>query len=123
MKSQPIGIQTRPFVHEFESRDGRSLGERVAEFLRRRHPKKTADNVAAETGIPVKTIRTWLQRGSAPDAEGYTALWIAYGPDFLGAIAAGRSPEWLTQVRRANEARQLKAQIAALKNKLQEVRP
>lgn len=84
---------------------------------------KTADNVAAETGIPVNTIKTWLQRGSAPDAEGYTALWIAYGPDFLDVIAAGRSPEWLTQVRRANEARQLKAQIAALKNKLQEVRP
>lgn len=123
MKSHAARIQVRPSVHEFESRNGLSLGERVSAFLRRRHPSKTADNVAAETGIPVNTIKTWLQRGSAPDAEGYTALWIAYGPDFLDVIAAGRSPEWLTQVRRANEARQLKAQIAALKNKLQEVRP
>lgn len=123
MKSHAVRIQSRSSVHEFESRNGPSLGERVSAFLRRRHPMKTADNVAAETGIPVNTIKTWLQRGSAPDAEGYTALWIAYGPDFLDVIAAGRSPEWLTQVRRANEARQLKAQIAALKNKLQEVRP
>lgn len=122
MKSHAARIQVRPSVHEFESRNGLSLGERVSAFLRRMHPVKTADNVAVETGIPVNTIKTWLQRGSAPDAEGYTALWIAYGPDFLEALAAGRSPDWLVQIRRAHEALQLKAEIAALEKKLAGVR-
>lgn len=122
MKSHAAKVQTRPSVHEFESRDGLSLGERVSMFLRRMHPLKTADNVAAETGIPVNTIKTWLQRGSAPDAEGYTALWVAYGPDFLAAAAANRSPEWLSHVRQTQEAKQLKAQISALEHKLSKVR-
>ncbi len=122
MKSHTAKIQPRASVHEFESRDGLSLGERVSAFLRRLHPIKTADNVAVETGIPVNTIKTWLQRGSAPDAEGYTALWVAYGPDFLAAAAANRSPEWLAQARRAQEAKHLKAQISALEHKLSKVR-
>ena len=122
MKSHAARIQTRPSVHEFESRNGISLGERVSAFLRRMHPTQTADNVAAEAGIPVNTIKTWLQRGSAPDAEGYTALWIAYGPEFLEALADSRSPDWLKQIRRAHEALQLKAEIAALEKKLAGVR-
>lgn len=122
MKSHAARIQVRPSVHEFESRNGLSLGERVSAFLRRMHPSKTADNVAAETGVPVNTIKTWLQRGSAPDAEGYTALWIAYGPAFLEALADSRSPDWLKQIRRAHEALQLKAEIAALEKKLAGVR-
>lgn len=122
MKSHAVRVQSRPSVHEFESRNGQSLGERVSAFLRRMHPTKTADNVAAETGIPVNTVKTWLQRGSAPDAEGYTALWIAYGPEFLEALAGGRSPDWLVQTRRAHEALQLKAEIATLEKKLAGVR-
>ncbi len=122
MKSHAARIQSRPSAHELESRNGTSLGERVSAFLRRRHPSKTADNVAAETGIPVNTVKTWLQRSSAPDADGYTALWLAYGPEFLAAAAAHRSPEWLAQARRAQEAKQLKAQISALEHKLSQVR-
>lgn len=122
MKSHTAQIQPRASVHAIESRKSLTLGERVSAFLRRMHPTKTADNVAAETGVPVNTIKTWLQRGSAPDAEGYTALWIAYGPEFLEALAGGRSPDWLVQTRRAHEALQLKAEIAALEKKLAGVR-
>lgn len=118
MKSHAARTHSRSIANEFEPRNVVTLGERVSAFLRRRHPVKTADNVAAETGVPVNTIKTWLQRGSAPDAEGYTALWIAYGPDFLETLAGGRSPDWLVQVRRAHEALQLKAEIAALEKKL-----
>jgi hypothetical protein len=94
----------------------------VSAFLRTRHPVKTADNVAADTGIPVNTIKTWLQRGSAPDAEGYTLLWLAYGPEFLAVLADGRAPQWLLAARREHEAALLKAEIEALKLKLAKVR-
>lgn len=122
MKSHVIQTRARASVHEFESRNGPGLGERIVAFLRRQHPLKTADHVAAATGIPVNTVKTWLQRGSAPDAEGCTSLWIAYGPDFLAVLAGGRAPGWLVDLRRDYEALQLKAEIAALEKKLSEVR-
>ncbi len=123
MKSHPNGIQFRAFGGAVEPCDRLALGDRVAAFLRSRHPTKTADNAAAETGIPLNTIKTWLRRGSAPDAEGYTALWIAYGPDFLDGMAGGRSPQWLVKLRRDEDATRLKAEIAALEHKLSKVQP
>lgn len=122
MNAHPGRVLSRTNGHEIESRRGLSLGERVTTFLRGRHPVKTADNVAADTGIPVNTIKTWLQRGSAPDADGYTLLWLAYGPDFLAGIVDGRAPQWLIEARRDYEAAELKAQIAALEARLTGVR-
>lgn len=124
MKSHSVRIQARPIADALESRRGPTVGERVVAFLRQRYPAKTALNVSADTRgrIPVATIKTWLQRGSAPDADGYTDLWIAYGPDFLAVLAEGRTPEWLDRARRDLEAAHLKAEIAALQAKLSEVR-
>jgi hypothetical protein len=121
MKSHASQTHAHASAHEFESGSRLTLGERVCAFLRQRHPVKTADNVAADTGIAFNTIKTWLDRASAPNAEGYTALWMAYGPDFLAALA-DREPAWLRDVRRAQEAAQLKAEIAALELKLSGVR-
>lgn len=121
MKSHPKQIQTHASAHEIESRKRASLGERVVAFLRSRHPLKTADNVAADTGLPLNTVKTWLQRSSAPDAEGYTQLWIAYGPAFLAALP-DKPPAWLEDIRRTQEAASLKAEIAALEMKLSGVR-
>lgn len=121
MQSHPIRIQSHPVRYEIETREGQSLGERVVAYLRARHPNKTADNVAADTGIPVNTIKTWLNRGSAPDGEGYTKLWVAYGLEFLAALP-DEPPAWLQQFRRDIEAAHLKAEIAALTSKLSGVR-
>lgn len=121
MKSHASRTHAHASAHEFESRGHMTLGERVCAFLREKHPVKTADNVAADTGIPFNTIKTWLDRASAPNAEGYTALWMAYGPDFLAALA-DREPAWLKDARRAQEAAHLKAEIAALQIKLAGVR-
>lgn len=118
MNAHSARIHAHASGHEIESRRGLSLGERVSAFLRQRHPLKTADNVAADTGIPVNTIKTWLQRGSAPDADGYTLLWLAYGPDFLAVLVDGRAPQWLVDARRDHEAAALKAEISALQLKL-----
>ncbi len=121
MKSHATQTHAQATTQEFESRGHLTLGERVCSFLRERHPVKTADNVSADTGIAYNTVKTWLDRASAPNAEGYTALWIAYGPDFLAALA-DREPAWLKDIRRAQEAAHLKAEIAALEAKLAGVR-
>jgi hypothetical protein len=122
MNAHAVRVRTHASGYEIESRRGLSLGERVAAFLRQRHPTKTADNVAADTGIPVNTVKTWLQRCSSPDADGYTLLWLAYGPEFLAVLADGRAPQWLLAARREHEAALLKAEIEALKLKLAKVR-
>ena len=123
MKSHAPGIRPRAGTHEFESRDGPSRGERVQVFLRRRHPFKTAANVFADLGgrVPMPTIKTWLQRGSAPDSAGYQELWLTYEADFLTAMAGDRSPQFLIAWKREREAAAFKAEIAALEAKLARV--
>lgn len=89
-------------------------------FLRRMHPHKTADCVAADCpGLPAGTVQKWLDRGSAPNAAGYTRLWIAYGPDFLAAIAP-KTCGWLDQAVRNAERARLQQEIDRLQARLNE---
>lgn len=81
-------------------------------FLRRQHPVKTADNVAADSGVPAGTVQKWLDRGSAPSVVHFARLVSAYGPDFL-ATAFASPPAWLSQAVRDERAATLKAEIAA----------
>lgn len=90
-----------------------SVGERVVQFLRSRHPAKTADNVAAETGIPFGTIAKWLERSSPPGTVAILRLAAAYGPEFLLA-AYPKAPAWLDAAARAQRLAALDAQLAAL---------
>lgn len=86
-------------------------------FLRQRHPLKTPDHVAADTGVPAGTVQKWLDRGSAPSVAHYCRLWLAYGPEFLAATIE-RAPAWLDAAHRAEEATRLKAEIAAREARL-----
>ena len=86
-------------------------------FLRHRHPLKTPDHVAAESGVPAGTVQKWLDRGSAPSVAHYCRLWLAYGPEFLAATIE-RAPAWLDAAHRAEEATRLKAEIAAREARL-----
>ncbi len=117
MQSPAKGIHSHTKEDAIES----DRGERVVAFLRARHPVKTADHVAARANIRLNTVKTWLQRGSAPDADGYTALWLAYGPEFLVAalgLPPSRLPAWLKKALRDQRAAELKAEIAVLEAKL-----
>lgn len=105
-----------------------SVGERYAvagrlcSFLRGRHPVKTAENVAAETGIPVATVASWIERGSSPNAWALLNLVGAYGAEVLCA-AMESPPAWLRSAARQAERERVEAQIAALRSKLGEVTP
>lgn len=91
--------------------------ERTNEFLRRIHPLKTAENVAADTGISPNTIAKWLERGSAPTSWAFLKLLSAYGPELACAVMTD-PPSWLDRAAREEERRRLEGQIAALQARL-----
>lgn len=115
---------TPPTSGQMSVAERTSAADRVAAFLRRLHPIKTAENVAADTGLNADTVQKWLDRGSMPSAVGLIYLVGAYGPDFLSACMGDRAPEWLTAAGQDAELARLKAErealdarIAALRNR------
>lgn len=77
------------------------------------YPAKTADNVAADTGIAVETVQKMLDRVTAPSVANYTRLWFRYGPEFLLAVHP-QAPPWLGRAHHEEEQVRIRAQIAAL---------
>lgn len=74
----------------------RDIGERLARFLRERHPQKTALSVAAETDIPASTVEKLIERCSAPSATTLWALIRAYGAQVVEASFPD-APEWISE--------------------------
>lgn len=89
------------------------VGPAIITFLRRRHPVKLIDCVAAETGIPPKTIAKWIERENVPSGLALLRLIMAYGPDFLVSIYPN-APQWLSTAARQKRLSALDAEIAAL---------
>jgi len=68
---------------------------RLGGYLRSLRPDKTAETVAAETGLPADTIAKWLPpTRSAPSFGALLVLAGVYGPAVLAA-AYKRPPPWL----------------------------
>ncbi|MCJ2129197.1 hypothetical protein [Methylobacterium sp. E-045] len=95
-----------------------TVGERTTAFLRQRYPTKTAENVAADTGISPNTIGKWLDRGSAPTSWAFLRLLAAYGPE-LACATMETPPAWLARAAREEDQRRLRAEIAALQARLE----
>ena len=91
--------------------------ERTTDFLKGLYPVKTADNVAADTGISPNTITKWLDRGSAPTSWAFLRLLEAYGPDLACAVMTA-PPAWLDRAAREQRRERLEAQIASLQSQL-----
>lgn len=89
-----------------------TVGERVAAFLRRHHPVKTATAVWAETGIPEDTAEKLLERCSAPSTGNFLLMLEAYGPAFVTACLPN-PPAWLSEA--AHHARVDAARAAVAK--------
>ena len=101
--------------------DRTAVQERTTEFLRALYPVKTADNVAADTGISANTVSKWLDRGSAPTSWAFLRLLEAYGAEFACAVMA-KPPVWLDRAAREQKRDRLQAQIATLQAELEEDR-
>jgi DNA-binding phage protein len=96
--------------------------ERVTSFLRARYPTKTAEIVAADTGLQATTIRQWLDRGSAPSFRATLALIAAYGPALLAIAMGDEPPEWLSRAARAERQAELEARLADTAAELEQMR-
>ncbi len=90
----------------------------LRQFLRRAHPGKTAQNVAADCAargwlVPARTIERWLLEGASPGFAHTTALLDAYGPDLL-AVLLPSCPLWLDAAQRVSRDALYVARRAAL---------
>jgi len=94
-----------------------SVAERLVAFLRERHPVKTIDCIAAETGIARTTVAKWFERGGGPSAGAFLALVGAYGPDIICAVMHS-PPDWLVAAKREARREALAREIAALEQEL-----
>lgn len=94
--------------------------QRTAKFLRRLYPTKTADRVAADTGIPATAVAKWLTGNSAPSMGAVIALVDAYGTDFLAAVMPV-APSWLVKANREARQADLQAQQARIAAELAEL--
>ena len=63
--------------------------QRCVSFLRAKHPAKTAQAVAADTGLPARTVERWLTLDARPSVAAFARLVAAYGAPFLAAAIPG----------------------------------
>lgn len=92
--------------------------ERAAAFLRSRYPAKTAESVAADTGIGAETVKKWLDGSARPAWDSVFPLILAYGPAFLVAVFP-RQPAWLADAYQRERLAELEAEQARIKSQIQ----
>jgi DNA-binding phage protein len=112
-----LGQSSRVARQESAS-DRMVVADRIVAFLRHLHPYKTAECVAADTGIRATTVAKWLERGSAPNLAAGFRLIRAYGPEFVCAVMTN-PPEWLDAAAREEKRNRLRTAIAALQAELE----
>ena len=98
--------------------DGRTLGERVASYLRAQHPDKTAIYVAAEIGVSAETVRKWLEQNSVPNGRVMLALIRRYRMSFIDNVLGEDADGWIAELARQEEQERLEAQASAIRHQL-----
>jgi transposase-like protein len=98
--------------------DGRTLGERVASYLRAKHPEKTAIYVASEIGVSAETVRKWLEQGSVPNGAAMLALIRRYRMSFVDRVLGESADAWIAELARQEEQERLEGEASAIRRKL-----
>lgn len=91
---------------------------RVVAFLRRKYPSKTADCVAADTGIKADTVRKMLADYSTPTWANTYRLIRAYRAALLAAAFLDDPQEWIKAAARDEEHRATVKELERVKLKL-----
>jgi len=102
--------------------DGDACPERAVAFVRRLYPVKTADCVAADTGVPAQTVRRWLEGVAKPSWTAFSRLIFAYGPAFLVAVYPN-APRWLDEAHRREQQAALRAEQQRIAEQLAALEP
>lgn len=92
--------------------------ERAIGFIRERYPVKTAECVAADIGVPVHTVKRWIEGAAKPSWSGFSRMILAYGPAFLAAVFPCQ-PKWLSDAYQREQLVQLEAEQARIQIKIQ----
>ncbi len=117
MEKDSAGLRkVSQFFERSAALDGEAV-DRVALYLRRAHPVKTAECVSAHTNgaISVARVRKWLEHAAAPDFRAMLHLIRAYGAEFLVDVI-GDAPESLLAAAIAEK----RARLAELQRALDE---
>ena len=113
---RPLNAKNGDIFGKLSAVDGRC----VAEFLRSRHPTKTAACVEAETGIPADTFRKW-EDGTSPSFRACFALIGVYGPELISAVMPYRVA-WLDDAVMQSREQALLEEIETRQKQLCELR-
>lgn len=108
-------------VFKIGRNDGEACPDRAVAFVRRLYPTKTADCVAADTGLSAQTVRRWLEGVAKPSWAGFSRLILAYGPAFLVAVYPN-CPRWLDEAHQRERLADLEARQAAINTELTALR-
>lgn len=100
--------------------DTQACPERAIAYIRKLHPSKTADHVAADTGISPDTVRKWLEGVAKPSWVAFSRLIFAYGPSFLTAVYP-KAPAWLDDAHRRERLAALEAAQARIQAEIAEL--
>lgn len=98
-----------------------SLANSIVDFLRRRHPAKTPESVAAETGLPPGTVKNWLRGLSGPSADALVTLIDRYQVELLAALPLAQRG-WAEILARAARLEVLEAEISRAEASLKALR-
>lgn len=107
-------------VFKIGRNDGEACPDRAVAFIRRLYPTKTADCVAADTGLSAQTVRRWLEGVAKPSWAGFSRLIFAYGPAFLIAVYPN-APAWLDDAHRRERLAALEAAQARIQAEIAEL--
>lgn len=103
------------------SRTGwKACPERAISFIRTRYPVKTAESVAADTGIGAETVKKWLDGSARPSWDACWALICAYGTPFMIATILTK-PVWLDEAHRRERLAALEAAQARIAAEIAEL--
>lgn len=96
--------------------------ERAAQYLRDLYPAKTAEHVAADTGLSANTVAKWLAGVSYPNGRATIALISTYGAEFLAAVMPERV-EWISRAALDAEHNRLADKRRHIEARMRELRP
>lgn len=98
--------------------DPQACPDRAIAFIRARYPVKTAEHVASDIGLPVHTVKRWIEGAAKPSWTGLSRLIFAYGPAFLIAVYPN-APKWLDEAHRRERLAALEEQQARIRAEIE----
>lgn len=121
LEAEPMHTPEIPRFHVDQSVTSRRIRlpaevydhDAMCAWLRRKYPAQTHHAIAADTGIPSRTVEGWFSRGYQPRSDHMLRMIYVYGPAFLAA-AYKVDVAWLMEAERLERRHEIETAIARL---------